>query len=118
MSRDGDLPDREVDARFAELARSLGPLDVPHTGPRDYSVEDDAGGFEEPDPPLVPGNPAVTLGWLALLLGIAVVIATVAASWSQLAGIAGVLLAAGGLATLVFQLPKGRSPDDGDGAEV
>lgn len=115
---DGELPDREVDARFDELARSLGRLDVPLTGPRDYSPDEDEEGFVEPDPVLEPANPTVTLGWLGLLGGIALLIATVIGNFSSALGVLGALAAGGGLALLLLQLPKGRTETDGDGAQV
>lgn len=114
----GELPDREVDERFADLARSIGPLDVPLTGPRDYVAAEDEEGFVEPEPELGPGNPAVVLGWFALIGGIVLAIAVFALDWSGAVGMLGALLAAGGLAALLLQLPKGpRDPDD-DGAQV
>lgn len=116
--RDGELPDREIDARFDELARSLGPLEVPHTGPRDYSPEEDEEGFVEPDPDLGPANPMVTLGWFGLLGGIALVVAAVLANLSGTVGVIGALMAAAGLGALVLQLPKGGSERDDDGAQV
>lgn len=116
--RDGEMPDREIDARFDELARSLGPLEVPQTGPRDYSPEEDEEGFVEPDPELEPANPLVSLGWLGLLGGIVMLIVTVIGNFSTTIGVFGAILAGGGLALLLLQLPKGHEERDGDGAEV
>lgn len=115
---DHDLPDGEVDARFAELSRQLGPLQVPMNGPRDYAPVEDEEGFTEPDPDLGPSNPMVSLAWLALLTGLAALALTVLADLPSQIGVISALAAAAGLVGLLLQLPKQKTTDDGDGAQV
>lgn len=115
----GDFDPDELDARWDDLTSRLGPLRPPRDppGPRDYEVSDDEEGFEEPDPPLGNPDPVTVLAWLSLgvgVLGVFVGVVTSAPGWVAPLGI---LLAVGGLVTLVVRLPERSDPDD-DGAQV
>jgi hypothetical protein len=87
-------------------------------GPRDWSPPEEDDHFIPPDPPpLLGGNPIVAVGWIALLGGIAAVLA-----WAILGPrIVPVLWARGGLVLflvgaglLISRLPRRRSPEGDD----
>ncbi len=114
-----DFDPDELDARWDDLTSRLGPLRTPRepSGPRDYEVDEDEDGFEEPDPPLGNPDPGTVLAWLALGVGLLAAVVGVAADTPGWVAPLGVLLAAGGLVTLFVRLPD-RTERDDDGAQV
>jgi hypothetical protein len=91
-------------------------------GPRDWSPPEAEDHFEPPEPPpVLGGDPLVTLGWIALIAGLAVVFAwamfrTLAPSWLARAGLLAIVA---GAAALIWKMPHRRDPeDDSDGAQV
>lgn len=128
-----DFDPDELDARWDDLTSRLGPLrppqeplpgervsPVPPTplpGPRDYDVEDDEGGFEQPDPQLGNPDPVTALAWFALGVGIVGAFAAVVAGAAGWVGVLSSAAAVGGLVTLLVRLPQHSERDD-DGAQV
>lgn len=146
-SRDDDLDAQwaELTARLGELRLppelppEPPPADEPRAhhplapGPRDYSPgpvtedEPDPGrdlvdGFQPPDPdPLDQAEPVLVVGWLAVLIGLAVILVCVLA-WRTAPGavwLASSAAVAVGIGVLLWRMPARRdSDDDGDGAVV
>lgn len=124
MRSPDELGPDELDARWNDLTRRLGPLEEPRVprpvvghGPRDYAVEDDDGAFVAPEPRKVAARPRSVLGWFLLafgLTGVMVVALTHATPWT---GVLFTALAATGLGVLLTGLPPRRDTDD-DGAQV
>lgn len=100
------------------------PVQRPGQGPRDYTVDDDPGDFDEftpPNPknPLAGAKPGVVVGAGLLILGILALIVVPflplsAPSWTVPALVGLVVL---GVAVLFMQMPRSRS-GGGDGAQV
>ncbi len=145
-SRDDDLDAQwaELTARLGELRlppelpSTPPPADEPRThhpltpGPRDYSPgpatedEPDPGrdlvdGFQPPDPdPLDQAEPVLVLGWLAVLVGLAVILVCVLA-WRAAPGavwLASSAAVAVGIGVLLWRMPARRDPDDYDDGAV
>ena len=93
--------------------RPLGPRDHPATDDV-VDLEDDQSHYEPPEPPpLLGGDPLLTLGWIAVLLAMLSLLATVFGPkptptlWLQVTG--GVLLL--GVTVLLWRMPHRRDPD-------
>ncbi|HHW83554.1 MAG TPA: hypothetical protein GX743_07080 [Actinomycetales bacterium] len=129
--KDGQDPD--FAARWDELTRQLGDLDVPEQslrppaaplggglGPRDYEPPEDDGAFVPPEPDIHLRDiaPAVRLGWFLLVVGIATSVVVYFTNGPSWVAILGGVLAVAGLAALLLSLPKGRDYDDDPGAVV
>lgn len=140
----------DLDARWAELTARLGELRLPPEdevppapapsepthrplppGPRDYTpdpdVDDDdpdrdlVDGFIAPEPePLRDAQPIVVLGWVGVLLGLAVMVLCVLV-WRAAPGLVWLSAAASlavGIGILLWRLPARREPDDYDDGAV
>ena len=110
----------KTEPRFptAPGVRPLGPRDHPATDDV-VDLEDDQSHYEPPEPPpLLGGDPLLTLGWIAVLLAMLSLLATVFGPkptptlWLQVTG--GVLLL--GVTVLLWRMPHRRDldhvPDD------
>jgi len=92
------------------------------TGPRDWEAPEESDRFEPPDPPpVLSGDPSLTLAWVALVGGLLAIIAWAVAPgsldvWVARFGLVATLL---GIGVLVWRMPHQRDPEDTDnGAQV
>lgn len=113
-SAPGTRPGREV-MQFpsAPGVRPLGPRDHPATE-EVLDLEDEQSHFVPPEPPpLLGGDPLITMGWIAVLLAPLSLFATVFGPrptptlWLQLT--AGILIL--GVGVLIWRMPHRRDPD-------
>lgn len=116
-----DLSEREVADRFRELSRQLD--DVPFVdaarplGPRDYVVDDaHEGEFVPPEPESLTIGARARLGWFLLAVGILGAVLQVVMDLPRGIGMVSGLLAAAGVVTLVFALPRFHEDDGSNGA--
>ncbi|MCL2802811.1 MAG: hypothetical protein FWD29_02470 [Micrococcales bacterium] len=91
-------------------------------GPRDWEAPEVEEHFEPPEaPPVLGGDPGLTLGWIALVGGVltAVVWTIVRPALDPIVAWMGLAAAVGGGAFLIWRMPHRRDPEDDDtGAQV
>ncbi len=110
----------ELNAKWEDLTRNLGPLDEfpAGSGPRDYEVPEDTSGFEPPHPAWTPPRPRAVLGAALLVLGLVGVVIVAVTRGPVAAGVITTLVALAGFVVLIAGLPRRSAPDDDDGARV
>ena len=103
-------------------AEPSNPLDPGFSGPRDWAAPEVDEHFEPPEaPPVLAGDPSLTLAWIGLVGGlVAIIVWAVASStidvWVARFGLLGAVL---GLGLLLWRMPHRRDPENTDnGAQV